>query len=232
MILTWWTATASASEGAAGAAGTEFGVGVAYLGATDAASAQRFGLHLDLRHSSPLAGRFRWNLGLAAGLTTPENTVAVAEWGLGAGATITGAFGDVTDWARGEPGRDDLQVFREMSAFFAYLGLGVSYVIVPAALVVSPVASVGHLASGPTVSWHSAPGAPDVFVEFGGGAAWYGDPVVGGPAVGFGPMIGVGGEVPRHTFAVRFLVMPPGLHTDSEQTSDDLVVQGALVVGL
>lgn len=208
---------------------TGFGLGVAWLG-TNPGSNNRLGLHVDFRSEAPLSRAFQFNFLLAAGLTTPENTVAMFQWGTGAGRSITHAFGDVHDWAR--RGRDhDLGGLREAGALFAYMGLGFSYLVVPVVWVLSPFASIGHALLGPTISWHTSARAPDAYVEAGVGGLLYGDLAEGGPGLGFGPMIGAGGHVGKQTVGVRLLVSPPALHAELGP-STDTIVSGAFVVTL
>ena len=184
-----------------------FGLGVAWLGAPAPASSQRVGLHLDLRSESRIAGLVRFHLVLGAGVTSPQNTVAMFGWGTGAGRSITGAFGSVHDWAA--RGSDAEAALRQTAALMAYLGLGISYLAVPVVWILSPVASVGHLVLGPTVSVRTSRGTPDAYVEAGVGAH------VGGQAVG-----------------LRLLVSPPGAHAVTTGSDRDPVLSGAFVVTL
>jgi hypothetical protein len=218
------------SDEAARTVNSGFGFGLAGLTATDAASAQRLGLHLELRREEALGRRFQFNLGAGAGLTTPENTVATVEWGTEAGRTITSAFGDVSEWVRRGRGTAS-EPFRSMGAFFAYTGLGISYVAVPVVWAASPFAAIGHSTVGATLSVHSAPTGPNAFVELGFGGALYGDPLGGGPGVGCGPLVGVGTQFGKESVGLRLLVSPPGLHTEGGSVSDTLLL-GSLALGL
>jgi hypothetical protein len=105
------------------------GLGVAHLGAMGpAGSAHRLGLHLEARNELAISDFAQVNLTFALGLTRPQNTLAVARWGLAAGAWTTQGFVDVTRWASVD---DDWRLLRWMGAFFAYFGLGISYIAVP-----------------------------------------------------------------------------------------------------
>ncbi|MEQ1504853.1 MAG: hypothetical protein ABMB14_21640, partial [Myxococcota bacterium] len=199
-----------------------FGFGAAYL---NAGATVRPGVALELRREIALSRSFQFDLTLSAGLTTPQNTAAVIGWGTQLGGSITDAFGDVHDWAREPPARG----LRHFGALFAYFGLGLSYVAVPVTWIVSPVASAGHAVAGPTISWHTGPEAPNLYLELGAGGTLYGDPAHGGPQVGVGPMVGAGAQIGRQTVGARVLACPSTLHTG---TGTDTVWTGAVVVGL
>jgi hypothetical protein len=206
-----------------------FGLGIASLGVGDPVG-HRYGLLLDLRKEEALAPRLQFNAVLSAGVTRPQNTAVVAQWGLRAGGTVTRGFGSVSDWVAAGRGTDT-HGLRTTGAMVAYFGLGVSYVVVPVALVVSPLASVGHVVGGATVSWHTDSASPNAYVEGGFGGLLFGHPVSGAPAVGCGPLVGAGTQLGRQTVGVRLLVSPPGLNVAGDGRTDT-VWSGAVALGL
>jgi hypothetical protein len=207
-------------------AGSSFGFGFAHLGGTDAESAQRTGLHIELQSRATITRHVQFNLAFGTGLTRFDRTIAAIEWGTGVGGSITTAFGDVYDWSNRGP--RELRELRYMGAFFAYFGLGISYIAVPVTYVLSPLASMGHAFAGPSLSWHSAQNV-DVYIEGGVGGMYYGDPTNGGPAIGYGPLLGFGTHLAGKSVGVRAIILPPGAQLGSEGASGTVLTTSVFV---
>ncbi|MEZ4239150.1 MAG: hypothetical protein R3F59_23955 [Myxococcota bacterium] len=236
----WWVGVALAGAGdGAGDADADgeafparwtnpgFGVGAVVLG--ERGGLDRVGVQLELRREQAVSRRVQFNAVLAAGVTRPERVAAVASWGWRAGGVVTHSIGDVSRWVDAGEGTGT-EGLRTMASLPAYFGLGVSYLIVPAAAVVSPLASIGQGVCGGTFSWHTDVVAPNGFVEAGLGGAVFGHPL-GGTMVGYGPLVGAGAQVGRQSVAVRVLVSPRGTNTTWDGRSG-FAWTGALTVGL
>ncbi len=175
-----------------------------------------------------LSDRFQLNVLGSIGITNPRNTVAVARVAIDVGEWSVQAFRDVSSWVARGRDRDDYGL-RVFGATFAYSGLAFTFLSVPVLLAVSPLAAVGHAVFGPTMSFHSHELAPNVFFEAGLGGALYGDPVERLPALGWGPIVGVGVQTERNTIGVHAVISPPGLHASGDPPST--MVTGEVVVG-
>lgn len=205
-----------------------FGLGLTHLAvASSDPGGHTGGLLLDYRGEVPITASLQLNLMLSAGITRPQNTLAMLQWGVRHGEWTTHAFVDVTEWAG--RGIEETRVFRYMGAFSAYTFLVLSYAVVPVVWALSPFAAVGHVLAGPTVSWHSDAVAPNGFVELGVGGALYGHPMAHVPQAGMGPMAGVGMQAGKQTVGLRVLVSPPGLHSDGVSWRETMVATSFVV---
>ncbi len=204
-------------------------VGLTQLGSVGVGQdGHRFGLSLSTRRSTRLSDHFSVNLVGSAGITQPRRTLAVASFAVDAGRWSVNGFRDVSGWVREGEGRHD-HGLRSVAATAAYAGLGATFVSVPVLLALSPLAAVGHVVVGPTISFQTGSEVPNLLIEVGVGGTLYGDPVGRLPALGVGPMFGVGTEVQGHLIAVQMLISPSGLHLNGRDTPDTLVTSQVVV---
>ncbi len=205
------------------------GLGLAHMGATSSPYVSRSGFALAVRSETGLNRLMQLNFGFNTTVMYPERTLAVAKFGIAAGAWTTRGFVNVTEWV-GDSSKPPPPPFKELGAIFAYMGLTMSYVAVPMAFAISPLASLGETTFGPTLSIHSAKEAPNLWFEAGAGVSLFAHPM-GTVGLGYGPLLGVGAQLGKLSVGTRWLISPPTAHA-AFGNPDGTLLSGSVTVGL
>lgn len=187
------------------------GAGFAMLalshGQLDGSATQQFGVGVD----GSVGYRFnRWlavNLVMLWGMTEWQRADPVVEAALAAGKWTSNAFVDVSEWMTEDVGRVSFLI---SSGWLAYPFLLMTYLAVPAVMMVSPFAATSFVATGPTVSAHYGNEALEGFVEAGAGGFFYFHPLDKGILAGGGPLFGAGLRASWFSFGARLLWSPRG----------------------
>ena len=183
------------------------------------------GLALEFRNSWKLGSVARINLVTGMDATAWDRTVAVANWGIGAGRWTTQAYRDVYDWSLRPPEKE----LKQFGSIFAYFGLIFGYMAVPVALVLSPFAAISDMVLGPTVSFHLGDPEMGGYAEVGPGLMAYVHPSEQSFEGAYGALLGVGVEAKEIAVGARLLYSPPGSHSGNGSDASAPVASSALV---
>jgi hypothetical protein len=185
---------------------TTFGMGWLAMGPQDGSlDLNHMGASLTIRGDLRIGKIFGVSLLSDLGITEFERTAAFAKPGIKLWDGTTGAYRNVTKWARSD--NDSLAGLKWMAAGFAYLFIWVMYPIAGTMIIVSPVGSISSISVGTTASFHFCDNEPDIYLEVGGGGAIAGA-YRGRVGAGWGPLVGIGFKAAWYSLGAHVLWLP------------------------
>ena len=200
------------------------GFGMAYFGRSPHTGTlglvDEFGITLDIRAQTRPIPVLGFNFVGSLGMTNFKRAEDVVNGAIDAGEWTTQAFDDVSTWA----GEGDAAGLKFLPAFFAYVGLAVSYLAVPIAILSAPFAASTYGLFGFTMSGHLGTDDLEGFVEAGIGGMGYIHPQHRRLLGAVGPLFGAGFRFKPVGVSSRMMWSPPDGHGHVVGEREDVFV--------